>query len=135
MTLDMFIPFSKLDDFFAWYRDSIDFFPLWCVPYRRVRDYEWIDPGVFGHLEDELFVDIAIYGCKQAPGRNYYREIEEALARMNSVKTLISYNYYSPEEFWRTFNKPNYDAVKEITDPENVFRDLYTKTVLAARGL
>jgi FAD/FMN-containing dehydrogenase len=135
VTLDMFIPFSKLDDFFAWYRDKIDFFPLWCVPYRRVRDYEWIDPGVFGHLEDELFCDIAIYGCKQPAGRNYYREIEEALARMNSVKTLISYNYYSPEEFWRTFNKPNYDAVKTVTDPDNVFRDLYTKTVLAARGL
>jgi FAD/FMN-containing dehydrogenase len=135
VTLDMFIPFSKLEDFFAWYRDSIDFFPLWCVPYRRVRDYEWVDPSVFGSLDDELFVDIAIYGCKQAPGRNYYREIEEALARMNSLKTLISYNYYSPEEFWHTFNKPNYDAVKAITDPDNLFRDLYTKTVLAARGL
>jgi FAD/FMN-containing dehydrogenase len=135
VTLDMFIPFSKLDEFFAWYRGSIDFFPLWCVPYRRVRDYEWVNPNVFGSLDDELFVDIAIYGCKQAPGRNYYREIEEALARMNSLKTLISYNYYSPEEFWQTFNKPNYDAVKRITDPDGIFRDLYTKTVLAARGL
>lgn len=135
VTLDMFIPFSRLDDFFAWYRGAIDFFPLWCVPYRRVRDYEWIDPRVFGHLSDELFVDLAIYGCKQPPGRNYYREIEEALGRMNGIKTLISYNYYSPEEFWRTFNKPNYDAVKKITDPDNIFRDLYTKTVLAARGL
>jgi FAD/FMN-containing dehydrogenase len=135
VTLDMFIPFSKLEDFFAWYRERIDFFPLWCVPYRRVRDYEWIDPRVFGRLDDELFVDIAIYGCKQAAGRNYYREIEEALARMNGLKTLISYNYYSSEEFWLTFNKPNYDAVKAITDPDNLFRDLYTKTVLAARGL
>lgn len=135
VTLDMFIPFSRMEDFFAWYRDAIDFFPLWCVPYRRVRDYEWIDPRVFGHLDDQLFVDLAIYGCKQPPGRNYYREIEEALARMNSIKTLISYNYYSPEEFWQTFNKPNYDAVKKITDPDDIFRDLYTKTVLAARGL
>lgn len=135
VTLDMFIPFSKLDDFFAWYRGAIDFFPLWCVPYRRVRDYEWIDPRVLADLDDELFCDIAIYGCKQPPARNYYREIEEALARMNSLKTLISYNYYSPDEFWRTFNKPNYDAVKKITDPNDVFRDLYTKTVLAARGL
>jgi FAD/FMN-containing dehydrogenase len=135
VTLDMFIPFSRMDEFFAWYRSAIDFFPLWCVPYRRVRDYEWIDERVFGPLDDELFVDIAIYGCRQPEGRNYYREIEQALSRMNAVKTLISYNYYSPEEFWRTFNKPNYDAVKCITDPDNVFRDLYTKTVLAARGL
>ena len=54
---------------------------------------------------------------------------------MSSIKTLISYNYYSEDEFWRTFNKANYDAAKAVTDPDNVFRDLYTKTVLAARGL
>lgn len=135
VTLDLFIPMSRLEDFFAWYRGAIDFFPLWCVPYRRVRDYEWIDPRVFGGLEDELFVDLAIYGAKQPPGRNYYREIEEALPGLNGLKTLISYNYYSEDEFWRTFDKANYDRVKRITDPDGVFRDLYTKTVLAARGL
>jgi len=135
VTPDMFNPFARLDDFFAWYQDTIDFYPLWYVPYRLGREYEWIDPLVLAGVDDELFIDIAIYGCKQAPGRNHYREIEEALARMNGIKTLISYNYYSPEEFWRTFNKPNYDAVKKLTDPDGVFRDLYTKTVLAARGL
>ena len=32
-------------------------------------------------------------------------------------------------------HKRNYDAVKAITDPDNVFRDLYTKTCKAAMGL
>ena len=31
-------------------------------------------------------------------------------------------------------NKPNYDAVKAITDPKKLFRDLYTKTCRAAMG-
>jgi hypothetical protein len=44
------------------------------------------------------------------------------------VKTLISHNYYGEDEFWQIFNKRNYDAVKAITDPKNLFRDLYTKT-------
>lgn len=135
VTLDMFIPLSRLSAFMSWYREAVDFFPLWVVPYRRVRDYEWLSPAVLEGVDDELFVDIAIYGCKQPPGRNYYREIELALPRVNGVKSLISYNYYDEDEFWRIFDRSNYLAVKRRTDPNNVFRDLYEKTCLAARGL
>jgi hypothetical protein len=41
----------------------------------------------------------------------------------------------SRDEFWQTWNKANYDAVKAITDPDNLFRDLYTKTCKAAMGI
>ena len=37
--------------------------------------------------------------------------------------------------FWQIWNKPNHDRVKAITDPDNVFRDLYTKTCQAAMGV
>jgi FAD binding domain-containing protein len=135
VTVDLFIPFSKLDAFMSWYRSQIDFFPLWCVPYRRVRDYEWLAPEFLAGIGDELFVDLAIYGLKQPNGRNYYKEIEDALAGIGAIKTLISYNYYDEATFWRIWNKGNYLAVKKITDPNNLFRDLYSKTCRAARGL
>ncbi len=134
VTVDLFIPSSRVPDFFRWYDEAIGFYPLWCVPYRRVRDYEWIDPRFFEGLEDRLFLDLAIYGLKQPRGRNLYREIEEALARVNGLKTLISYNYYTPEELWRTWNKPSWLAIKRRTDPENLFRDLYSKTCRAPLG-
>jgi hypothetical protein len=60
--------------------------------------------------------------------------VEEKLAELGGVKTLISHNYYSEDEFWQTWNKPNYDAVKAKTDPQNLFRDLYVKTCKAAMG-
>ncbi len=91
-------------------------------------------PRFFEGLEDRLFLDLAIYGLKQPRGRNLYREIEEALARVNGLKTLISYNYYTPEELWRTWNKPSWLAIKRRTDPENLFRDLYSKTCRAPLG-
>ena len=47
----------------------------------------------------------------------------------------VSYNYYTEAEFWSTWNKATYDAVKAITDPDNRFRDLFTKTCRAAMGL
>lgn len=134
VTLDVFIPFSKMDAFLEWYRKDIGYYPLWCVPYRRVRDYEWIAPRMFDGIGDGLFVDLAIYGLKQPPGRNLYRELELALERVQGIKTLISYNYYSEDEFWRIWNRPNYSAVKARTDPKNVFRDLYEKTCAIRRG-
>jgi hypothetical protein len=61
--------------------------------------------------------------------------IEEKLRELGGVKTLISHNYYSQDEFWQIWNKDNYERVKAITDPKNVFRDLYTKTCRAAMGI
>jgi FAD/FMN-containing dehydrogenase len=135
ITLDVFVPFSKVEEFLAWYEQTFHFYPLWVVPYRRVHDYEWLADSFYAALGDELFVDLAIYGMKQPRDANYHKLMEDKLRELGGVKTLISHNYYSRDEFWSTWNKPNYDAVKAITDPDNVFRDLYTKTCKAAMGV
>ena len=135
VTVDVFIPFSKIDAFIEWCTAEFGFFPLWVVPYRRGHDYEWISDGFFKTLNDELFVDLAIYGMKQQDEKNHYKIIEDKLLEMGGVKTLISHNYYSEQDFWKTWNKSNYDAVKAKTDPNNVFRDLYSKTCRATWGI
>jgi hypothetical protein len=135
VTLDVFLPSTKVENFFEWYTSKIDFFPLWFVPYRRVRDYEWIADGYLDQVEgDDMFVDIAIYGCKQAPGRNYYKEIEEKLLQISGIKTLISHNFFDEESFLKMFNKRNYGAAKQRLDRRNLQRDLYEKTCKATQG-
>ena len=57
------------------------------------------------------------------------------MLELGALKTLISTNLYSEEEFWRIWNKKNYDRVKQQTDPDNIFRGLYEKTCRASRGL
>lgn len=133
ITLDVFIPFSKVSDFMGWYRKEVDFFPLWCVPYKRVRRYEWISTDFLHKTKDELFLDLAIYGMKRRGDKNYYKILEDELMSIGGLKTLISSNYYSESDFWKIWNK-NYFEVKRETDPDNIFRDLYTKTCKAARG-
>ncbi|HTK04999.1 MAG TPA: FAD-binding oxidoreductase [Candidatus Eisenbacteria bacterium] len=135
VTLDTFIPFSKMTEFFEWYEREIDFFPLWCVPYKRVRTYEWINDDFIKKAPDDLYLDIAIYGFRRQDGKNYYKMFEEELMSIGGLKTLITPNYYSEEDFWKIWNKTNYDQVKRVTDPDNIFRDLYAKMVRAARGL
>jgi FAD/FMN-containing dehydrogenase len=135
VTVDLFVPFSEVDAYMRWHDEALGHYPIWCVPYRRVRDYEWIRPDYFDKVRDPLFLDLAIYGMKQEKGRNVYAEIEQTLLRVHGIKTLISHNYYDEATFWSIFNRPNHMAVKRRTDPENVFRDLYAKTCRAARGL
>jgi hypothetical protein len=134
VTVDLFVPASRLQEYLAWHDRALGHYPLWVVPYRRVRDYEWLSKGFYAGVADTLFIDLAIYGMKQPKGRNVYREIEEELPRVNGLKTLISYNYYRADEFWTIYNRENYLAVKRVTDPEGIFRDLYDKTCHAVRG-
>jgi FAD/FMN-containing dehydrogenase len=132
VTLDVFVPFSNVTEFMSWYQNEIDFFPLWCVPYRRVRDYPWLTDGWWSQVDDPLFLDLAIYGL---PGNaTVHRRIEQALHRVNGMKTLIAHNYYPLNEFWSIYNRPNYEAVKQVTDPHDQFRDLYEKTCRATMG-
>jgi FAD/FMN-containing dehydrogenase len=134
VTLDVFVPFSKVPEFLAWYERTFQFYPLWCVPYRRVRDYEWLAPSFYETMTDQLFLDLAIYGMRQRGPHNYHRLMEEKLRELGGIKTLIAHNYYDEDEFWSIWNKHNYDAVKAITDPHNRFRDLYTKTCKTVMG-
>jgi len=135
VTVDVFIPFSKVSNFMEWYKKEVNHFPLWCVPYKLVRGYEWVSADFLRKIKDELILDLAIYGMKKKGDKNYYKIIEDELMNIGGIKTLISSNYYSESDFWKIWNKENYDKVKRKTDPNNIFRDLYTKTCRTMMGL
>jgi len=135
VTVDVFIPFSKVSDFMEWYKREVKHFPLWCVPYRLVREYEWVSADFLNKIKDKLILDLAIYGMKKKGDKNYYKIIEDELMEIGGIKTLISNNYYSESDFWKIWNKENYDKVKGKTDPNNIFRGLYTKTCRTIMGL
>ena len=138
ITLDTFVPMARVPEFLEWYERVFNFYPMWAVPYRRVKDYAWLDDSVYAGNDDDMFLDLAIYGMKAAKQKgdaNYHRLMEEKLRELGGIKTLIAHNYYPEDEFWTIFNKRNYDEVKARVDPKNVFRDVYTKMVKAAMGI
>lgn len=132
--VDIFIPFSKAGPFFEWYDQEFNFYPLWCVPYKRVRNYEWLSGRVFEGFSDPLFLDFAIYGMEQRGEKNYYKLMEDKLIELQGMKSLIAHNYYSEEDFWKTWNRDNYYKAKALMDPDNIFRDIYTKMCKVAMG-
>ncbi|MBN1695970.1 MAG: FAD-binding oxidoreductase [Spirochaetales bacterium] len=128
IVVDVFIPVTAAGNFYDWYLDCFHYFPLWVVPYRYTPHYPWLNPRHMDGMDDNLLFDFAIYGFRQPQdGVNYYRILEKKVAALRGFKALISHNYYDPEEFWRIFNKENYDYVKQRTDPHNTFYDIYSK--------
>jgi hypothetical protein len=135
ITVDTFIPYSKMYEFMEWYKKEVNHFPLWCVPYKIVRNYEWLSKEFLSKNNDELFIDIAIYGMHRDNPEHYHRLIEKKLMDLGAIKTLISTNQYTEEEFWEIWNKGNHDLIKRKTDPDNIFRGLYEKMCRASRGI
>lgn len=125
---DVFVPSRRFEEFFAWYRDEFDFYPLWIVPYRTPQDYPWISSELMARARDDLHVDCAIYGRpNNEPGLDYSVLLENKVYELDGIKTLIGRNHYTPERFWAVYNRPNWEAVKSQLDPQGVLPDLYTK--------
>lgn len=134
--IDVFIPITHAEEFFNWYLELFDYFPVWIVPYRMQKNkldgykfYPWLNQDMVAPIEDELFIDFAIYGFEQKrKGFNFYKALEEKVHELRGMKTLITHNFYEEDLFWKVYNKKFYDKVKERTDPKNLFRNLYEKT-------
>jgi FAD/FMN-containing dehydrogenase len=135
VVVDLFVPQRRFGDFFEWYEDEIDYYPLWIVPYRMPEPYPWIAPGHLARMNDGLFIDCAIYGMRNdIPGVDYYRILEDHTFELDGIKTLISENHYDEERFWSIYHRAAYDRVKRRTDPRNLFRGLYEKFHYRAEG-
>ncbi len=134
--VDVFIPIAHAEEFFKWYLEVFNYFPVWIVPYRMQKNkldghkfYPWLNQDMIAPIEDELFIDFAIYGFEQKKkGFNFYKALEEKVYELRGMKTLITHNFYEEDLFWKVYNKKIYDEVKQRTDPKNLFRNLYEKT-------
>jgi FAD/FMN-containing dehydrogenase len=123
VVVDVFIPGRRMSEFFAWYRETIDFWPMWMVPYRLPRPYPWARAA-----DGDYFVDCAVYGKRNDDPRiNYYKTLEDKTFELGGIKTLISENYYDEARFWEIYDREAWQSVKQRTDPANLFRDLYKK--------
>lgn len=133
LVCDVFIPARRFEEFFHWYVEAFDFWPLWIVPYRPAEIYPWIGPAVREALtgptaDDTLFIDAAVYG---APNRRRDRdlsvELEQKVFELGGLKTLIGRNHYDRHTFWQTYDRPAYEKAKAELDPVGLFPDLYDK--------
>lgn len=125
---DVFIPTRRFEEFYRWYEATLGYFPLWVVPYRVPRMYPWVAPERAARMGDDLLIDCAIYGMpNRSPDVDLSEVLERKVFELDGIKTLISRNHYSAEQFWEIYDRRSYDEVKRRMDPGGVFGDLYEK--------
>jgi len=80
-----------------------------------------------------FYINIGFYGSvpmdkNREPG-HFNRMVEKKTAELGGIKMLYSEAFYTPEEFWRIYDKTAYDALKRKYDPGAKLKDLYQKCV------
>jgi FAD/FMN-containing dehydrogenase len=128
---DVEIPLERCAEFMDFYFSSIKFTPVWACPIRPLANNARfplypLDPAT-------LYVNFGFWNViknreKMAPG-HYNRLVEKKVSELGGMKSLYSDAYYSPEQFWRIFNKDEYFSLKNRYDPKGHFKDLYAKCV------
>jgi FAD/FMN-containing dehydrogenase len=128
VVVDVFIPARNLGAFLDWYEREYAFWPLWIVPYRVPAPYPWVADAHARGFGDELLIDCAVYGKRNAdPDVDWSEVLEKKTYELGGIKTLISRNHHSREQFWSIYHRENYLAAKARLDPRGVFPDLYDK--------
>ncbi|GAA2802122.1 FAD-binding oxidoreductase [Saccharopolyspora taberi] len=127
---DVEIPVERLAEFLEFFHTEIGISPVWLCPVKLRDGQGWplypMDP-------DALYVNVGFWSTVplrrgEAPGR-YNRAIERVVGELDGHKSLYSNSFYEEEEFWRLYNRPSYQRLKERYDPDGRLPGLYDKCV------
>jgi FAD/FMN-containing dehydrogenase len=126
---DVDIPIAHAVEFLQFLLREIGVLPIWICPFRSydsnaTYDLCPVDSG-------KLYINFGFWDTVPStqPEGYFNREIEARALALHGVKGLYSTAYYDEETFWRIYNRPTYEALKNKYDPGRCFKDLYEKTV------
>jgi hypothetical protein len=129
---DFCIPENYAARFLKEALDDPGTFPMWLCPIKGTSQ-----PQIFApHLASsdnptKRFINIGIYGLPSyfAPLEEITRKLEHKTYGLGGRKVLYSRSYYTPEEFWRIYSKPAYDALREKMRAQGVWSEITDKVL------
>lgn len=129
---DVEIPVENAPRFLAFYHDVIRFLPVWICPTRAYK--KDVKFELYRMNPEKLYINFGFWDVmrsrKKLPPGYYNRQIEEQAMTLGGMKSLYSDSYFTPDQFWRVYNKPAYDRLKKKYDPNHALGDMYRKCVL-----
>ncbi|KAI9889656.1 MAG: hypothetical protein M1814_005057 [Vezdaea aestivalis] len=139
---DTVVPFRSAQRFVEYLDNSLGIFPLWLCPIKpsaiggmNPRSL-WADPNSEGG-EDEMLLNIGVWGPGPKNQQKFITknvELEKELNKLGGTKWLYAQTYYTEEEFWQTYDRELYDALREKYDAESL-PDVYTKVKVNLKAL
>ncbi|WP_093412771.1 FAD-binding oxidoreductase [Saccharopolyspora flava] len=127
---DVEIPVDRLPEFLEFFHRDIGISPIWLCPVRLSDTRGW---PLYPMDADTLYVNVGFWATVplrpgEAPGR-HNRAIERKVTELDGHKSLYSNSYFEEDEFWRLYNRPVYQRLKDTYDPKGRLPGLYEKCV------
>ena len=128
---DIDIPVSRAPEFLAFLHEEVGILPIWICPIRApdAARRASLYPLAPGELSINFgFWDAVTSRERVAPGHRN-RRIEAMTRELGGVKSLYSDSYFTESEFWSTYDRDAWAALKRRYDPNGALGDLYAKCV------
>ena len=131
---DVDIPLENAPRFLDFYLREIQVLPMWICPIGAYDTEARF--SLYPRRPARLYINFGFWDIKRTrevyPPGHFNRLIERATTELGGIKSLYSESYFSEEEFWSSYGKSAYDALKYRYDPNGTLTDLYQKCVLRA---
>jgi FAD/FMN-containing dehydrogenase len=126
---DVDIPIGNAPTFAKFFFDTISIRPIWICPFRGSSISSKFN--LYSFQPGSLYINFGFWDSvpTDKPEGYYNRMIEAKVSGLGGKKGLYSDSFYTPEEFWKIFDKPAYDRIKQKYDPDGKLKNLYEKAV------
>lgn len=129
---DVEVPVDRLAEFLDFFHRDIGITPIWLCPVQLNDPLGWplypMDPDV-------RYVNVGFWSAvplsKGQPPGEHNRAIERTVSELDGHKSLYSDSYYDEDEFWRLYNRPAYQRLKQRYDRNGKLPGLFDKCVRA----
>lgn len=116
---DVGIPYDGIETFQRWLDDNLKTYPLWLCPLRVRRDQPDSQHGLHADFANPQTPEYLMNFGVWRPGSldhgefvRQNRELEKKVQQLRGRKWLYAHAYYTEEEFWASYNKSSYDALR-----------------------
>ncbi len=126
---DVCLPQDTAVDFLNYLDKKLKIYPLWICPDKPSQKENFAPT----FLTTDLVINIGVWGRVRG---NYSqilkinRDFENKVTSLSGRKALYGHSYYSEEEFWRIYNKKDYQTLRSKYHAKNTLFDVYEKVIV-----
>lgn len=123
---DICLPERSVVKFLQFAHKNYDIYPLWLCPLRPTTK-DKLSPSA---LDTDLVINVGIWGDMKPSNLDFTernREVERQAQQLGGRKVLYAHSYYTPEEFWKVYDRQGYDTLRKKYKAGAAFANLYQK--------
>ncbi len=129
---DVCLPSAAVLPFLDYIDKHLGVYPLWLCPLKPDAKHS-LAPN---HIDSNLVVNVGVWGALRRDYKDFVadnRQLEQAIASAGGRKVLYAHTYYTPPEFWRSYDKKSYDMVRQRYEAAAIFPTIYDKIIVNRR--